>query len=306
MDSLLAFNYQAALIDFWRSPRCFNLAHAMIRPFADLSNARTREDVMGLMDRFNTGSCYFITPEIMDVLLTALPSMPNVPLSAVNVPRDGFVVFGTRVVVRSSSPYSDHVVEALDGVSWYRLPDGATRVLFWSNEVGPDPIPFIPVLMFRWNDEELVEEPGPQLSAYDDDFYRSFHVAQEDRVKFDDETKQATILARRFLISFFGFIDQTIATIENEKPPRGLRRRSVLPESNQFVKIIHLRKSVQSGQAVQRSVDWQHRWIVKGHWRNQYYRGSSQHKLIFISPYVKGPDGKPLLSPRIPVFNVGR
>lgn len=37
------------------------------------------------------------------------------------------------------------------------------------------------------------------------------------------------------------------------------------------------------------------RWVVSGHWRNQPFGiGHSQRRLIFISPYVKGPDNQPL------------
>jgi hypothetical protein len=57
-----------------------------------------------------------------------------------------------------------------------------------------------------------------------------------------------------------------------------------------------------SGASVQRgsdggSVEWSKRWMVRGHWRLQPYgprNGPQQRKAIWIDPYVKGPEDKPL------------
>lgn len=40
--------------------------------------------------------------------------------------------------------------------------------------------------------------------------------------------------------------------------------------------------------------DWKYRWIVRGHWRNQWYPSLQSHRQVWINSYVKGPDGKPL------------
>ena len=44
-----------------------------------------------------------------------------------------------------------------------------------------------------------------------------------------------------------------------------------------------------------RLVEFSHRWEVSAHYRNQYYPSTGEHKRILISPYVKGPKGKPLI-----------
>ncbi|MFI9331984.1 hypothetical protein ACIGZJ_31135 [Kitasatospora sp. NPDC052868] len=40
-----------------------------------------------------------------------------------------------------------------------------------------------------------------------------------------------------------------------------------------------------------------HRWIVRGHWRNQYYPSRKTHRPIWIDDHLKGPDGAPILDP---------
>lgn len=52
------------------------------------------------------------------------------------------------------------------------------------------------------------------------------------------------------------------------------------------------------------NVEWSCRWIVNGHWRNQPYK--DERKLIYIMPYVKGPDDMPLKVPTHTVYQVSR
>lgn len=39
----------------------------------------------------------------------------------------------------------------------------------------------------------------------------------------------------------------------------------------------------------------QHRWVVRGHYRAQWYPSESAHHVIWITPYLKGPDGAPMI-----------
>lgn len=62
-----------------------------------------------------------------------------------------------------------------------------------------------------------------------------------------------------------------------------LRHRSVLPEQ---------RGKVDGGGRTH-----QNRWIVSGHWRNQWYPSRQDHRPIWIDSHFKGPDGAPILDP---------
>ena len=48
------------------------------------------------------------------------------------------------------------------------------------------------------------------------------------------------------------------------------------------------------------------RWLVSGHLRNQWYQSLGRHKLIYIPPHIKGPEGAPLQGPRPTVRVVRR
>lgn len=42
------------------------------------------------------------------------------------------------------------------------------------------------------------------------------------------------------------------------------------------------------------SPQWSHRWVVRGHWRQQWYPSQNRHAPVRVGPYVKGPEGLPL------------
>jgi hypothetical protein len=100
-----------------------------------------------------------------------------------------------------------------------------------------------------------------------------------------------------FIVTLWRLCQQSIASRLVEEPARHARRRMTkahLPVSP--ITVINLRRI--SGPAHDEShVDWQHRWVVRGHWRRQPYKENGEiiHRYIYINPYLKGPEDKPLL-----------
>jgi hypothetical protein len=65
------------------------------------------------------------------------------------------------------------------------------------------------------------------------------------------------------------------------------------------VSVVELRRRQNVNQADhgERHVDWSHRWIVRGFWRWQHCGpGNKERKRIWIAPYIKGPEDKPLVA----------
>ena len=47
-----------------------------------------------------------------------------------------------------------------------------------------------------------------------------------------------------------------------------------------------------------------HRWVVRGHWRQQFYASTGTNAPRWIAPFLKGPEGAPLLTaPKVYVWN---
>ena len=107
------------------------------------------------------------------------------------------------------------------------------------------------------------------------------------------------------LYTFFEFIRSPIFETVIPSIPRPLRRRwthRVEPS----VRVIQLRERKTSGVHEGKEIEWQHRWVVSRHWRQQWYPSLNQHLPKLIAPYLKGPSDKPLKPPRARVFAVVR
>mgnify|MGYP001047303065 CR=1 FL=1 len=79
-------------------------------------------------------------------------------------------------------------------------------------------------------------------------------------------------------------------------PPRAEQRRAARQGITSPVTMYDVRPTERAQGPESTSVDWTHRWIVSGHWRQQAHGpGRSQRRPIWIAPHLKGPDDKPLV-----------
>lgn len=106
---------------------------------------------------------------------------------------------------------------------------------------------------------------------------------------------------RRWLSALWLLASQVnVSTKVTEMPDRPARRRSERVKLDPKVTVVKLRRlrepsDHEPGDGTGR--EWHHRWIVGGHWRNQPFGpGRSLRRPVWIAPYVKGPEGKPLVS----------
>lgn len=104
----------------------------------------------------------------------------------------------------------------------------------------------------------------------------------------------------RFLTCLWVMVQQRIAVTRTVQPPRATSRRWARTHNTKPPAIIEITLRRPAGApAVDcdgRTVNWSHRWIVGGHWRNQYLPATHDHRPTWIAPYVKGPNDKPLVA----------
>ncbi len=186
------------------------------------------------------------------------------------------------------------------GLLFGRHPDPDDRSVLFRLFGGTAQKPF-PTVSWTWTLDA-------SLSKFVNDFPRSLPEEWDNEQK---EALEASIcLACRFFLAGCVWLQQRIITTTGGHVERH-RRKQLAREHNaplpSDVKIIQLRRaeSVPHESSWQNeSVEWSCRWIVNGHWRNQPYK--DERKLIYILPYVKGPDDKPLKVPSHTVYSVNR
>lgn len=110
---------------------------------------------------------------------------------------------------------------------------------------------------------------------------------------------------RRQVHAFWLMLGQTITKVSDSEIPRPYARRAKRAKLPGRVTVVRLRRHAYPDHGVgETSVEWSHRWYVRGHWRWQPV--SQHHPLaepdgtggwkarIFVRPAIKGPADKPL------------
>lgn len=103
---------------------------------------------------------------------------------------------------------------------------------------------------------------------------------------------------------------ETSGNIERHRRKQLVREGVELVRSD--VRVIQLRRRDYSGvthqppEGERSNAEYSCRWVVSGHWRNQFYASTNERKLIYIMPFVKGPADKPMKTDERRVYQVSR
>ena len=124
------------------------------------------------------------------------------------------------------------------------------------------------------------------------------------------------IYTRHVLLSYlaaaFALLDQKLLTAPQEQADRAARKRVEREGWTQqpLIRVVELRRRVHAAPGGEENdtqpVEWSCQWMVRGHWRQQYFPKSQDHRPLWILPHVKGPEDKPLKAPRATIFAVVR
>jgi hypothetical protein len=102
--------------------------------------------------------------------------------------------------------------------------------------------------------------------------------------------------ALRLFHTYLLLMNQTIVSVSKERAEKKDAKRLERAKLPSEITVVQFRKTkyTGSGSSSGKEIDWSHRWLVGGHWRWQPYKDNTK-KRIWIAPYVKGPDDKPLV-----------
>jgi hypothetical protein len=131
-----------------------------------------------------------------------------------------------------------------------------------------------------------------------------------------------------WLHTLWAFMDTDIVTTAKQPVPRPFARRAQRVLKQPDVSVVYLRRvstiTHPGGVVNHRDVDWSSRWVVQGHYRHlEDYDGLKHHasldhsrgskrcascgcRITWVHAYVKGPEGKPLVTTGDKVFKLSR
>jgi hypothetical protein len=104
----------------------------------------------------------------------------------------------------------------------------------------------------------------------------------------------------RYLVALWDLLNEEVGVVSHgdARLDRAVVRRAKRMNLPGRVTVVKLRRAkyVDTDYLGERHVDWSHRWLVRGHWRNQACGpGRTQRQRIWIPSHIKGPEDKPLV-----------
>jgi hypothetical protein len=296
-----ALEWQQQIGMFWvRKKDAYLKLMARLREERDASGGLTKADFDAVEKTARIastkGAAYYWSPQMTDLLAATAPSIPDWTLRTEQLLPAGFMLFAKPIVI-ASDIYDDeddtYNTLSIDALCWTKnLSDGGKEVtgVAWpevtNQSVGISFVVYsrsgrdlLPIQITYWSyGERLLKVIGPVM----------------------DDTLIAT--TTRLFAAILALIDQRILVSDQERPDRATRRRlGDLPDET-TVNVIRLRRTVTTqAQEEGEGVDWACRWVVQGHWRQQPYPSTGEVRPIWITPYIKGPEDKPLkaINPRV-------
>lgn len=249
------------------------------------------------------GDTYYFAAHLLNAIEAAAETMPDWTFGDHMLGQFGFFWFARPLRL----PEWDGMDSPLAAISWdYDVLNGvpSRHFFFWCGVPGVERQGWnvVPTVCYTWASGEL-------RSAVLGTRSQRFFTATDEYTTADMDTSDARDGAKlRLLSACIAFIDQRIFSVVTREASRATRRRHGDLKHEPLIRVIELRRKYQriDAHGEHEARDWSCQWIVRGHWRQQWYPKLNRHQPKWITPYVKGPDNKPLKEPRATVFAVVR
>jgi len=251
---------------FNRTYRGWDVPHKFSHEYAEMEAAC-----------LETASLFWASKEMSELAIAATPSLPGFDLTPDVIPcTAGLIWFDSALVTRTGA---HHYCAA----SWHPIAtengDGIVANFYVTAEKVHIVNPGTPDSM------------GPLFNEFD-------QIALFGPLEFkDDESRRTSpfgaLVSAWLLMGQAGIAESTSREFKLSKGERREGRHDAAT-----VRIVDVARHMKAptGEHDHADVKYRNRWVVSGHWRNQWYPKTKTHKPKWITPYVKGPEGAPLLT----------
>lgn len=257
--------------------------------------------------RINDAELFWVDAAMTDLTMAAASSMPPFTLQPEDLPaRTGLILFEKPIMEKpSDGPYGGRdfiraaAWEVVSGapwdvwISWYT--DSAMNLA----TIDLDAVARVHKISMSAaaKHADRVRLAVPPLSYEMEEMVSFSEAPLPSRSAFTGEVMSKGYYPMRELVTAWTLMQQPIARGEDLAPDRTTRRRlqreGIEPKS---VRVIALKRpSSQKAEPSGSGREYHHQWIVRGHWRQQWYPARGVHRPVWIAPHVKGPDDAPLI-----------
>lgn len=238
------------------------------------------------------GDLYFVGADMVELAQHAVKTLPDFKLEPEDLPsKSGFIVF--EKPIGTVKP---------EGIAPGGPPEYSIAAASWGHFTAPSQVKDAkPGLWISWySDRRALKRPDagwPTRYVFDHECVTPFAV---DHTEFFDvgtgEMLERVPALPDVLRATWLLMQQPIARTTDVETYRAARRRlERAGHEPATVRVIQLRRAEHPGGAGASDREYHHQWIVRGHWRQQWYPSREVHRPVWIAPHVKGPEGAPLL-----------
>lgn len=279
----------------------------MAQSFYELSNADAHKrgvdpyflpnDIKVIKASLDGAEPFFWSAQICDLLAQTARSLPDWTLSRSDVMvTRGWWWFDKAILVWPDDDAKMRRFGYVRAFSW--IANGDALVFIPWGAVDGDTLTYpCPNLVWRYT-KTLNEQVEHATSRIIDGVHGDGTTGQQAR-----ETVRHYY---QLMATAFAFLKQQLIVTQTETPDRNTRRRAEAAgwTHNADVRLVYLRRPRRESEPSDDPVEWSCSWLVRGHWRQQFYPSEDRHRAIFIAPHVKGDPDKPLKPPSTRLFAV--
>lgn len=238
------------------------------------------------INRLAEADLFHVSADMVELALAAAPSIPGFGLAPEDLPSPTGLMIFERPPINVALGDGEVGIKA---VCWSKFPNGDEAIWGTTYADREEAAPILSeITKYRqpWREPKLIYSHGGEFT---------WSLGSENGLSFESGHFMATF--GPFLKATWILMQQPIAKATDVELYRAARRR--LERAGQEpkpVRVIDLRRPQHAGEAASESDrEYHHRWIVRGHWRQQWYPSREVHRPVWIAPHIKGPDDKPLL-----------
>ncbi|WP_439660595.1 hypothetical protein ACSHWB_03220 [Lentzea sp. HUAS TT2] len=238
--------------------------------------------------RLRDSVLFYVAADMVELVDAAARSVPDFQLAPEDLPADAGLMVFQRPIAPSSLGETQLGITA---VCWARVP-GRDDVLLGSTYLDRDEA--APVFDRIAPNRQMATTEPRLVYAHGGEFAWPFGDNAETML---DSTNFKVNLLPKLRAAWLLMQQKPLVDISDVQLPRPARRRLLRGGYEpRPVRLLELRRPKVTDSADESAVrEHHHRWIVRGHWRQQWYPSRQVHRPVWIAPHLKGPDDAPLV-----------
>lgn len=265
--------------------------YGFIGNYSEMTESKKNDTHKALVYTADHSETYNVSEEMCDLIQSASESIPPWKLEKKDIPSVNGFVWLAKGLMSKDIHDKDIVINAY---LWAQTEQG---IIVYSFTDATDPRDSNPVHVAGLTVESKILMKMTLTSIGGWKFGNTWleWIQAEDKNHIPTGTEWVIQLA-----TLFRLLNEQWVRNERGSIPRSTARRLARSGfSDPRLRVVALRRADKpclnepGGSDVQR--DYTHRWLVRGHWRNQWFPSIQDHKPRWIAQHLKGPEDKPLV-----------